>query len=248
MCSASMRALAMALAAIPMLGSFAAPRPAAAAHHEPVIQVVTVEVSPGKLEKYRREIEKLTGVFARLESSAKVRMWQATAAGPDVGEVLVGIEYPNAAVWAADSTKAQTDAEWQKILAGLDDLRTVKSNAIWRDVSQTPGAPSAPGSTVLLITGVQVKPGKLETYRERLASGQAILDRLGLKARVRLWHADVAGPTTGAVAVGIEYPDLATYVADEAKLAADPEWQKLLSGLEEIRTLVGRWLYQEITP
>lgn len=239
---------AVVLAQSLALVSFGTAGPAAAAHHEPVVQVFTVEVSPGKLEKYRQEIKKLTGVLARLESSANLRMYQATAAGSDTGEVLVGIEYPNAAVWAADSAKTQRDAEWQKIVAGLGELRTLKSSSIWRDISSTPGQASAPGSGVLLMTGVQVKPGKLDTYRERLGSGQAILERLGLKARVRLWHADVAGPTTGAVAIGIEYPDLATYVADEANLAADPEWQKLVSGLEEIRTLGGRWLYQEITP
>jgi hypothetical protein len=244
--SASTHVLALGLALT--LVDFAAARPAAAAHHEPVIQVFTVEVAPGQLERYRQEIKKLTAVLARLASSGKMRMWQATAAGPDTGAVLVGIEYPNAAAWAADSTKIQGDAEWQKILAGLDELRTLEGSSIWRDVSQSPGQASAPSSGVLLITGVQVKPGKLDTYRQRLASGQAISERLGLKARMRAWHAELAGPTTGAVAVGVEYPDLATYVADQAKLAGDPEWQKLVSGLDEIRTLGGRSLYQEITP
>jgi hypothetical protein len=210
--------------------------------------VVTVEVEPGKLEKYRQEIKKLTAVLARVESSGKMRMWQATAAGPDTGAVLVGLEYPNAAAWAEDSSKIQGDAEWQKIVAGLGDLRTVEGNSIWRDVSPTPGQASAPGSAVLLVTGVQVKPGKLDAYRERLANGQAIIERLGMKARMRVWQADVAGPATGSVAVGVEYPDLATYVSDQAKLSGDAEWQKLVSGLDEIRTLGGRWLYQEITP
>jgi hypothetical protein len=65
---------------------------------------------------------------------------------------------------------------------------------------------------------------------------------------MRAWHAELAGPITGSVVVGVEYSDLATYVANQAKLVSDPEWQKLLAGLEELRTLAGRWLYREITP
>jgi len=63
-----------------------------------------------------------------------------------------------------------------------------------------------------------------------------------------MWHAEMAGPNTGAVAVGVVYPDLAAYVSDSAKMAADAEWQKLLAGLSEIRTLMGRTMYREITP
>jgi hypothetical protein len=244
--SASTRTLAIA-AALATVSVASAP-PAVAVHHEPVIQVVTVKVAAGKLERYLQEVKKLSAVLTRVESSGKLRIWQATAAGPDSGEVLVGIEYPNAAAWATDSTKAQDDAEWQKIVAGLDDLRTLQSIAVWRDVSPTPASMSAPGSGVLLLTGVQIKPGKLATYLERLKASQPIVAKLGLKQQMRAWHADLAGPLTGSVAVGVEYPDLSTYVASQAKLSADPEWQKLLSGLDELRTLAGRWLYREITP
>ena len=48
--------------------------------------------------------------------------------------------------------------------------------------------------------------------------------------------------------VGIEYDDVASYVADQDKLAMDAEWKQFLSGLSDLRTLTGRWLYQEITP
>jgi hypothetical protein len=244
--STSTRTLAIATALAVV--SFTAAPPAVAAHHEPVIQVVTVKVAAGKLESYLQEVKKLSAVLTRVASSGKLRMWQATAAGPDTGEVLVGIEYPNAAAWATDSTKVQNDAEWQKIVAGLDGLRTLASIAVWRDVSPTPASASAAGSGVLLLTGVQVKPGKLTTYLERLKASQAIVEKLGLKQQVRAWRAELAGAMTGSVAIGVEYPDLSTYVADQAKLVADPEWQKFLSGLDELRTLAGRWLYREITP
>jgi hypothetical protein len=41
---------------------------------------------------------------------------------------------------------------------------------------------------------------------------------------------------------------VASYVAEQAQLGADAEWQKLVAGLDELRTLGGRSLYQEITP
>jgi len=235
-------ALAFALASI---GTGLA-RSATAAHHEPVIQVVTVQVEPGQLEKYRGEVKKLVGVMERLGSKGTIRMWQTTAGGPDTGNMLVGVEYPDAAAWAADSAKLADDAEWQKIMSGLPAMRTVVSTSIWRDVSTTSGA--AGSGSVLLITGVEVKPGKLDAYREKVAGVKAIADRLELGVTPRTWHAEVAGPGTGAVAVGTNHDDLADYVADTDKLAMDAEWQKLLGELDGLRTVTGRWLYQDVTP
>lgn len=235
-------ALALALVS---LGAIAAP-PAIAAHHEPVTQVVTVDVKPGQLEKYRQEVEKLMGVMERLGSKATLRMWQTTAGGPDTGNVLVGVEYPDAGSWAADGETLANDAEWQEITSGLDALRTVVSTSLWRDVSTAPG--EAGTGKVLLITGVDVKPGKLDAYREKVADLHAIAERLELGGSPRIWHAEVAGPGTGAVVVGIQHDDLADYVADRDKLAMDAEWQKLLGELDTMRTVTGRWLYRDITP
>lgn len=220
--------------------------PAAAAHHEMVVQVVTVDVEPGKLETYRGEVKKLISVMKRLGSSGTVRMWNAAVAGPDTGNVLVGLEYPNAAAWAADSTQLAGDSEWQKIVSGLDELRTVVSNSVWREVSPAPvGAGSG---SVLAITGVRVNPGQLGAYTKKVDGARSITERLGISGNIRIFHAELAGPNTGAVAVGIVYPDLAAYVAETGKLTADTEWKKVLDELAGMRTLVGRWLYQEITP
>ena len=79
-------------------------------------------------------------------------------------------------------------------------------------------------------------------------SARAINERLKIPSRVRIWQADLAGTTAGALAIGSEYADVPTYVAAQEKLAADAEWQKFLAGLDDVRTVTGRWLYQEITP
>jgi hypothetical protein len=226
------------------MGSLAGPQLAAAA--QPVVQVVTVKVEPGKLEQYRQELKKVRGVMTRIGSKATMRVWNTTTGGTEAGQILVGLEYPDSATWAADSGKLQADAEWQKIQAGLVGVRTVVSNELWRDVS-TEASAMGTGST-LVLTGVAVKPGKFEEYRQRVASSKAISDRLKVPGRVRIWQADLAGTATGAVDVGIEYPDVSAYVAAQDKLGADAEWQKFRAGLDDVRTINGRWLYSEITP
>jgi len=226
------------------VGAFAVPQSAVAA--QPVVQVVTVKVTPGMLEQYRQELKKVRGVMTRLGSKATMRVWNTTMGGTDVGQVLVGLEYPDQAAWGADSGKIQADAEYQKIQAGLSGMRTVVSNAVWRDISPETSASGA--GTTLVLTGVAVKPGKLEEYRQRVGSAKAINERLKIPGRVRMWQADLAGTAAGAVAIGIEYPDVSAYVAAREKLDADAEWQKLLVKLDDVRTVDGRWLYSEITP
>jgi hypothetical protein len=211
-----------------------------------VIQVVTVEVKPGMLEQYRQELKKVRGVLTRLGSKATMRVWNTTAGGPNAGQLLVGLEYPDEATWAADSPKVQGDAEWQKIQAGLANVRTVVGNSIWRDVS--PVVSKGPPGSTLVLTGVAVKPGKQDDYLQRIATLNGVSDRLGLKGRTRVWHALLAGPAAGSIAVGIEYPDLGSYVSEQAKMTADAEWKRTLAGLDDLRTMTGRSLHQEITP
>ncbi len=234
--SAAIIALALSFGAIGVPGASSA---------EPVIQAVTVKVTPGKLDQYRQELKKIRAIQTRLGSKGTMRVWNVTAGGADAGTVLVGLEYPDAASWAADSGKMQADAEWQKVQAGLAGIRTVVSNAVWRDISPTPSTASA-GPT-MVITGVAIKPGKLEEYRKAVASAGPITERLKAGGRTRLWQADLAGANSGDVVVGIEYADVASYVSAQEKLAADSEWQKVRSSLDDLRTVNGRWLYQEIT-
>jgi hypothetical protein len=212
---------------------------------EPLIQAVTVTVNPGKLDQYRQELKKIRAIQTRLGSKGTMRVWNVTSGGADAGQVLVGLEYPDAASWAADSGKMQADAEWQKVQAGLVGIRTVVSNSIWRDISPT--ASTAAAGPTMVITGIEAKPGKLADYLKAVASASPINDRLKSGGRLRVWQADLAGEEAGDVVVGIEYADTAAYVVGQEKLAADSEWQKIRASLDELRTVSGRWLYQEIT-
>ena len=95
---------------------------------------------------------------------------------------------------------------------------------------------------------MEVKPGKLEDYRQRVANAQGLVDRLGIKMRLRMWRAAIAGQNTGQVVIGFEYPDLNTFVSDRTRMQADAEWRRFIAGLDAVRTLGGTTLYREITP
>jgi hypothetical protein len=235
-----MFSLVVALAAV------LSPQDATAAHHEPVLMAVTVDVAPGRMQDYQKAVKQLQGVMTRLGGGATVRMWNVTAGGPDSGATVVGVQYPNAAAWASLSEKTRQDAEWMKLVAGLDDVRTVKSVSILKDI--TPNPSDAPAGSVLVGTAVSVKPGKLDEYLSRISASRAISERLGVGGRMRVWQSTLAGPGTGDVFVGVEYPDLSAYVSNQAKLESDAEWKKLISGLGDLRSFEGRWLYQDVTP
>ena len=105
----------------------------------------------------------------------------------------------------------------------------------------------ADSNKVLQVFTVQVKPGQLETYVDRVNTLQGIYERLGLSATNRVWQATLAGDGVGTVVVGVEYPSLTAFAEGEKKVQADPEYQQVIAGLAEIRTLVARSLYDEIT-
>ncbi len=231
-----------------LIGGAGAPQPAAAAHHEPVIMAITVSVEPGELEEYGERVGKLAEIMKRLGVAGTVRMWRPQLAGPAAatGTVLVGIEYPNSAAWAAAQSVVQGDSEYSKIIRGLDEIRTIVNSGLWTDITPanvTPGAASGP---VLAITAVEVKPGKLEDYRKRVGGAQAMVERLGLSMRLRMWRAAIAGQNTGSIVIGFEYPDLNTFVSDRTKMQADAEWRRFITGLDALRTLGGTSLYQQM--
>jgi hypothetical protein len=111
-----------------------------------------------------------------------------------------------------------------------------------------PSLAAADSNTVLQVTAVQVKPGQMDAYLAKVKQLQAILKRLGASGTTRVWEATVAGDDSGTVAVGVEYPSLAAYAESTSKVSADAEWQKMMAGMDDLRTVVSRSLYRERTP
>ncbi len=211
-----------------------------------VAQTLNARVIPGKFSNYLEGIKKAHAIFARIGSKANLRVWNTAIGGPDAGTTVAIVEFPDMASWAADTSKLAADPEWQQFQANAAENRTILDASLWREI--TPGGVDAKPGSVLVVTAVAVNPGKLEEYRKQVANGMSIATRLGMKNRISMWQSTAAGANTGTVVVGIEYPDMSAYVADDQKLMADAEWQKFLAGVDQLRTIKGRWIYREIAP
>lgn len=91
-----------------------------------------------------------------------------------------------------------------------------------------------------------VETADAAAYAKNLEKTRAILKRLGIQAEVRLWRARFAGPQTGALIISVEYSDMASLGAADAKMAGDAEWQAFVAELNKIRKFTSDSLYEEV--
>lgn len=103
-------------------------------------------------------------------------------------------------------------------------------------------AAGAQGSVLRVIV---VETTDAATYMAEIAKIRATLARLGSKSTIRTWRARFAGPNAGAMVVSIEYPDMATFAAEDAKAKADAEYVSLVKGLDRVRKITSDSLYEE---
>ena len=213
-----------------------------------VIQSVVVKVNPGQMDTYLARVATLQGVMDRVGAQGSVRVWGASVAGTESGNTLVAVAFPSLAAFAEGQTKIQADAEWQKVIGGLDGIRTVVSQSLLesRDGGGVPA--EVDEGAVLQGVIVRVHPGKLDEYLAAIEKLKAIQGRVGMSGTTRVWQSTLAGPATGNVAVAIVHANLAAYAADSGMLAGDAEAQKLIAGLDDIRTVVSRSLYTAAGP
>ena len=97
-----------------------------------VKRVVVVETSDPSA--YAKEIEKGKALLKNAGSPAQVSVWRGRFAGPEVGRVVVSIEYPDLVTFANDDKKMAADAEYQAWLKGLDKVRTVVSDSLYEEI------------------------------------------------------------------------------------------------------------------
>ncbi len=93
---------------------------------------------------------------------------------------------------------------------------------------------------------VVAKTSNVPAYLKEMDKVRALLKRSGSDASVRVWRARFAGPNAGMLVVTIEYADMATFAADDAKMRADAEYDGLIKGLDAIRTIESDSLYEEL--
>lgn len=98
-----------------------------------VIRVVVVE--PDDVAEYVEQIEEGRAILDRLNIPATVRVLQAGYAGPNAGNVVVTVEYEDIVALAESEVRALSDEGYQAWLAGLDEIRTIVSDSIYRELS-----------------------------------------------------------------------------------------------------------------
>jgi hypothetical protein len=128
-------------------------------------------------------------------------------------------------------------------------MRTIRITAIFLLVALLASlAPVASAAETVALRVVTVKTSDPAAYARELEAGRAIFKRLGSQVIIRSWRARFAGEGAGLVVVSLEFPSLVALATDDAKIAADPEAQAWLKGLDKVRTVVSDSIYQEVKP
>jgi hypothetical protein len=105
---------------IPLLAALAGPAPAQETNqHRPVRDVLIAETK-GDVGKFLGFMKRIEGVNRRLQLGAELRVFRATFAGGQSGEIYVYWELPNFVRFAEVETKLHDDAEYRQILAEMD--------------------------------------------------------------------------------------------------------------------------------
>jgi hypothetical protein len=109
-------------------------------------------------------------------------------------------------------------------------------------------SPALFGADSVVLRVVVVQTDNAEGYLKEIEKGKALLKRLESPAVIRVWRARFAGENAGAVVVSVEHPNMAAFAKDDAKIAADGEYQAWLKGLDKFRKIVSDSLYSELKP
>ncbi len=98
-----------------------------------VRRVVVVETDD--VSAYVEQVARGGAILERLNSRATISVLVAAFAGPNAGDVVVTVEYASLLELAEDDAMASADGEYRAWLAGLDDIRTIISDSIYRDIT-----------------------------------------------------------------------------------------------------------------
>jgi hypothetical protein len=104
----------------------------ALAKNTAVMRVIMVKTD--HVAEYVQELEKGKEILRRIGSPAQLRVWQTKFAGEDAGTVMVQIEYPSLTAYAADDVRVGANEEYQTWLKGLDKIRKIVSDSLYREL------------------------------------------------------------------------------------------------------------------
>jgi hypothetical protein len=112
---------------------FLASLSAMAADDAGLLRVLVVQ--PTDLSAYVREVGTLQGLLKKAGSPARLRVWEATYAGPDTGTVVVSIEVPNLAALAKITELESSNAEISAELKKVRGMRKAVSDSLYDLIS-----------------------------------------------------------------------------------------------------------------
>lgn len=104
----------------------------------------------------------------------------------------------------------------------------------------------AGNAEAVVLRVVIIQTSDQAAYLEQIAQIKAHYKRMGSTANVRVWRARFAGSETGAIAVAVEYKDMADFAATDAKANADEGMQATMKALSGLRTVLSDSLYEEL--
>ena len=105
---------------------------AAFAQKTTVVRVVVVKTD--NPAAYAQAIEAGKEIMKKAGVSANTRVYQASYAGPDAGAVIAAIEYPSITALAEAEMKLRADKDYVAWLKGLDNIRTIVSDSVYREL------------------------------------------------------------------------------------------------------------------
>jgi hypothetical protein len=109
---------------------------------------------------------------------------------------------------------------------------------------------SAPATAAdaVVLRAVTVESSDVSAYVKEIDKARAMMKRLESPVVTRVFQARFAGPNAGVLVVAQEWPSMAAFAKDVAKIDADPEYQAWLKGLSKLRKVMSDSLYTELKP
>jgi hypothetical protein len=107
------------------------------------------------------------------------------------------------------------------------------------------GAVSAQSAVLRVVV---VDAPDAPAYLKAIEQGKALMKTKGLPNNIRIWRARFAGDKAGAIAVAIEYANLAELAKADATITSDAELHAWLMSLSKLRKIVSDSIYEEMTP
>jgi hypothetical protein len=117
------------IAVIVGIVGFMASLSATAAEDAGLLRVLVVQ--PSDLSTYVREVENLQALFKKAGNSARLRVWQATYAGPDAGTVVVSVEVANLDALAKLNDLVKSNAEIGAEMKKIGGMRRIISDSLY---------------------------------------------------------------------------------------------------------------------